>query len=187
MRKTKPTIAYRRKRQSKTDYRKRIKSLKSDTPRLVVRPSLKNIIVQIIDYSAKGDKIISSACSLQLRKLGWKASTSNLSAAYLTGLMAAKNSKAKQAKLDIGYASLTKGGRICAAVKGVMDAGVKVNIPEEMLPNEARLKGKHVEDFAKLISGSEKYKLQFSQYITQGLKPEELTKHFEDIKAKIMK
>ena len=186
MRKTKPSIAYRRKRQGKTDYKKRTNLLKSETPRLVIRHSLNNIHVQIIEYAPEGDKILSSANSSQLKKYGWKASTSNISAAYLTGLLAGKNSKIKQAKLDADHATLTKACRIYAAVKGIIDSGISVQISEEILPDENRIKGKHVEDYAKSLAGSDKYNAQFSLYIKQGLKPEELTKHFEEVKAKIM-
>jgi large subunit ribosomal protein L18 len=187
MRKAIRTILYRRKLAGKTNYLKRLGLLKSSMPRIVVRPSLKNITVQIISYTPTGDKIIASANSLQLKKLGWKASCSNLSAAYLTGLLAGRGAKGavKEAILDAGFIRLTKGNRMFAALKGVVDAGIVVPVGKEMFPLPARISGKHVEDYAKKIAGSEKYAKQFSLYLKQGVKPEELTKHFEDIKSKI--
>jgi large subunit ribosomal protein L18 len=187
MRKTKPSIAFRRKRKDKTNYRKRMNLLKSGTPRLVIRPSLKNLNVQIIQYGAEGDKVVVSANSSQLKKHGWKGSSSNIPAAYLIGLLAGKNAKnIKEAKLDIFHANLTKACKIYAAVKGVVDSGIKVSVPKDLLPSEDRVKGKHVEDYAKSIAGSKKYNAQFSQCMKQGLKPEELTKHFDEIKSKII-
>ena len=44
-------IKFRRKREGKTDYRKRLKLLLGGKPRLVVRKSLKNITAQIAVYS----------------------------------------------------------------------------------------------------------------------------------------
>jgi large subunit ribosomal protein L18 len=187
MRKTNPSIPYRRKRQGKTNYNKRIDMLKSATLRLVIRPSLKNVSVQIIQYSPDGDRVLASANSMQLRKYGWKASTSNISASYLTGLLAGKKSKdVKEAKLDAGYSSLTKACRIYSAVKGIIDSGIRVNVPEEILPDENRIKGRHVEAYAKSLAGSDKYNAEFSLYIKQGIKPEELSQHFEDVRKKIM-
>lgn len=187
MRKTFPSIAFRRKRDDKTDYRKRMNLLKSAMPRLVVRLSLKSVNVQIVEYLPEGDKVVVSVNSSQLKKQGWKASTSNTSAAYLTGLLAGKNSKnIKEVKLDIGNVNLTKQCKFFAVAKGILDAGIKLNVPKELLPTEDRIKGKHVEDYAKAIAGSDKYTKQFSQYTKQGLKPEELTKHFDQVKSKIM-
>ena len=40
-------LSYKRKREGKTDYRKRLKLLKSDKLRFVVRKSLNNILTQI--------------------------------------------------------------------------------------------------------------------------------------------
>ena len=42
--------AYRRKREGKTDYRKRLRLLLSGKPRLVIRRSLRDISAQVIEY-----------------------------------------------------------------------------------------------------------------------------------------
>ena len=57
------SVPFRRKREGRTDYKKRLAMLKSGKARLVVRKTLKNIYAQIIKYDAKGDIIIASACS----------------------------------------------------------------------------------------------------------------------------
>ena len=48
------TVQFRRKREGATNYRKRLKILASNKPRLVVRKSLKNIHASIIEYDKKG-------------------------------------------------------------------------------------------------------------------------------------
>ena len=67
--------------------------------------------------------------------------------AYLTGLLAGKKAIKKGLKegvLDIGLYTPRKGARIFAALKGVVDAGVKVPYGEEILPSEERIYGKHI-------------------------------------------
>src|SRR3989338_5237792 len=115
------TVRFRRRRDGITDYRKRLKILKSEKPRLVVRKSLSNVLVQFAEYDAKGDKVLLSAHSKELAKLGWNGNRGNIPAAYLTGLLAGKKALKKsinEAVLDIGLNVSTKGSRIYAALKG---------------------------------------------------------------------
>ena len=84
------SVPYRRRREGKTDYRKRLRHLKSGMPRLVVRRTLNKTIVQIAEYTPEGDRILAQATSPELAKMGWTASASTVPAAYLTGLLAAK-------------------------------------------------------------------------------------------------
>jgi large subunit ribosomal protein L18 len=139
-------IQFKRRRENKTNYRKRIALLKSDKTRLVIRRSLSNITVQFVDFVPSGDKTIVSATSTELKKLGWSR-TGNVPASYLTGLLAgkkAKDKKIEEAILDLGLQISTKGSRIYAALKGVLDSGVKVPHSEEILPSEDRIKGRHI-------------------------------------------
>ena len=53
----------RRRREGKTDYRKRLCLLRSGKTRLVVRKSLKNTQIQFVQYKEDGDKIILAASS----------------------------------------------------------------------------------------------------------------------------
>ena len=62
------TIQYRRKTEGKTDYRKRLNMLSTRNLRLVVRPTLKNLIVQVIQYEPKGDKVLAGTTSKNLLK-----------------------------------------------------------------------------------------------------------------------
>jgi len=99
-------LAFRRRREGKTNYRKRLALLKSGKPRVVVRKSNKNIRVQFALYDMNGDKIVASAIGTELKKYGWNYSLSNTPAAYLTGLLAGKRAIKKGLKegvLDIGF------------------------------------------------------------------------------------
>ncbi|MBW3011260.1 50S ribosomal protein L18 [Candidatus Woesearchaeota archaeon] len=189
MRKTKPVMKYRRKRQAKTNYKKRLDLLKSSLPRIVIRISLNDVIIQGVEYAPDGDKILFSAHSKQLQKLGWKAHRSNLPTAYLTGYLCGKKAKDTKGEfiLDLNKSNLSKGNKIYAALKGLLDAGLNVLHSEDIVPQPERLSGKHIEDYAKKIKDSDAYKKQFSAYLKQGFAPEEFTKHFEEIKQKIEK
>lgn len=138
----------RRRREGITDYRKRLKLLRSGKVRAVVRKSIKNTQVQIIEYKEKGDSILVSANSNELKsKYNWKFSTSTTPAAYLTGFLAgmrAKEKKISECILDTGRHPPITGSKIFASVKGLNDAGVKCAFSEEKLPNEDRITGKHL-------------------------------------------
>lgn len=139
----------RRRREGKTDYRKRLGLLKSRQTRIVVRKSLNHIRVQFVEYDESGDKILTSAMSKELvSKYNWKYSTSTTSAAYLTGLLAgkrAKDLKIKEGVLDIGRQVPTSGSKNFAALKGVLDAGIICPHNEGKLPDEDRIMGKHLD------------------------------------------
>jgi len=141
-------MQFKRRRLGKTDYQRRLKLLSSDKPRLVVRRSLNYITVQIVKSDKKGDNILAGITSKQLKKYNWKFACDNLPAAYLTGLLIGKLSekKIKEAILDSGLYQSTKGNRIYAVVKGAKDAGLNISVSEDVLPNEDRIKGKHISD-----------------------------------------
>jgi len=156
--KLKPTykMPFKRRRLSKTDYQKRLKLLFSKKPRLVIRKSLKYIIAQVIEFDKTGDKTLVTASSKELKKHGWKFAFDNLPAAYLTGLMVGKKAvKAgiKEVVLDSGLYSSTKGNRIYSAVKGVVDSGVKINVSNDVLPSEERIKGLHIAKYLEKFKG----------------------------------
>lgn len=147
--KTKYTVPHRRKREGKTNYKKRLQLLKGRTDRLVIRKTNTQIIIQFVRYQEDGDQVLLTVQSKELEKQGWKHSKNNLPAAYLAGLVAgyqAQTKKIKNAILDIGLQGPKKGGRIYAALKGVIDSGLKVPASEEIFPTEDRLKGTHIND-----------------------------------------
>lgn len=139
--------AFRRRRTGQTDYAKRLALLKGRTTRLVVRRSNRGVTVQFVDFDPKGDVVRAAATSKDLAPHGWDASLGSTSAAYLTGLLAgqrARKSGVAKAVLDLGRQQPTPGGRLFAALKGAVDAGVDVPHGKEMLPKPERIEGAHL-------------------------------------------
>lgn len=155
----KKIFPFKRRMKEKTNYEKRLALLKSGKTRLIIRKSLSNISVQFINFKPTGDETIASAVSSELKKIGWIKS-GNVPAAYLTGLLAGKKAREKNIKeavLDIGLQVSTKGSRIYAALKGVLDAGINVPHSKEVLPSDDRIKGKHIsEDLEKQFEDTKK-------------------------------
>lgn len=140
-------VQYRRKREGKTDYKKRLALLKSGLPRLVVRRSNKGIQAQIVEYEENGDKVIATVHASELAKHGWKGATGNIPSAYLTGILLANKAKmTNDVIVDIGLQKHHPGGRLYAVAKGAIDAGLKVRIGEDVLPPEERLQGGHINE-----------------------------------------
>jgi large subunit ribosomal protein L18 len=161
-------VPYRRKREGKTDYKGRMNLLKSETTRLVVRPSNKHMTVQLVDYRKEGDLVVSMAHSKELAEFGWNYSTSNLPAAYLTGMLCGLRGAKKGVKtaiLDIGLFPSIAGSKTYAALKGAIDAGLKIPADAVIFPNEKRVTGEH---------------------IVQKGKKETLTEEFAKVKEKIL-
>ena len=142
-------LSYKRKSKSRTDYKQRLGLLKSRKLRLVVRKALNNISLQVVKYEPNGDKILVSAHSVVLKKHGWTFHRGNIPSAYLTGLLCGKLAKGKgveEAILDLGLARSIKGSVQYAAVKGAVDAGIKINCDKEILPKEDKLNGKSISE-----------------------------------------
>ena len=147
MAKAKTRVEFRRRREGKSDYYKRLKLLKSNKPRAVVRISLKNVNIQFTKFDMNGDNIVVSATAKELKKKGWKWSTSNTPAAYLAGIAAGKKALENgidEAVLDIGLHVPSKGSKVFASLKGMVDAGIEIPFNEDIIPAEDRLLGKHI-------------------------------------------
>lgn len=181
------TVPYRRKREGLTDYKKRMKTLLGHKPRMVVRKSLKHFVLQIIEFHPAGDKVVLSAHSRELAKFGWKASTGNLGAAYLTGLLlATKAGKKLTCVLDIGQYTSVRGCALYAVAQGAIDGGLNVACAKEVLPSKERVRGEHVAAYAKALKADkDKYARRFSAYIKANFDPEKLPAHFDEVKAKL--
>jgi len=185
-------VPYRRRREGKTNYRRRYKLLLSGLPRLVARRTLRHTIAQIVEARVEGDHVLVSAHSRQLvRDFGWKGYCGNTPAAYLTGLLCGlRGAQAgiEKAILDIGLQRPVPGGRVFAIVKGVIDGGVEVPCSPEMFPDEDRIRGVHIARYAEMLAAQDPlaYERAFSQYLARGLRPEELPQHFDEVKARIL-
>lgn len=136
----------RRKAEGITDYRKRLELLKSEMTRLVIRETNKGFIIQGVDYGVDGDKVLTSVNSNSLSKITGKKSN-NTQAYYLAGYLCGKlllSKGVEESIVDIGRQSLVRGGRLAAAMKGAVDAGLLLNVDEEIFPDKERLEGKHL-------------------------------------------
>lgn len=142
-------VAFRRRRESRTDYYARRRLLASHETRAVVRRSNRNITVQFADFAMEGDKVIAAADTKQLAKYGWSHSCSSVPAGYLVGYAAGRKAvKAgiEYAVLDIGRQNPQHGGVLFAVAKGMTDAGLEVPCSEDVFPDGERLSGKHIAD-----------------------------------------
>lgn len=182
----------RRRREGKTDYRKRKTILLSRSVFVSPRITGKNISVQFSKATPAGDRVLASAHSRELYKLGWKGSGKSLPGAYLTGLAAglkALKADVKEAVLYTGLRRYAHGSRVSAILKGILDAGVSIPADTESLPSDERIRGEHISGYAKslLEEGKEMYAKRFSRLVKTGLKPEEYPEHFEELRQKIRK
>ena len=146
----------RRRKENKTDYNLRIKLLKSDMPRAVVRKTNRYILAEYVTSDEAKDKIVFGLTSKLLLKYGWpeemKGSLKSLSASYLTGFIFGKKIAEKKLEtpiLDMGMVRNVAKGRIFAFAKGIIDAGIKMKSGQEVFPTEERIKGKNMKkDFS---------------------------------------
>jgi large subunit ribosomal protein L18 len=183
-------VQLRRRREGKTDYQARKAMVICTRPRLVTRPTIRNVNAQIIVAKQKGDLTIVSANSHELiKKYGWKAPTGNIPAAYLTGLLCglkAKTAGVNEAILDLGLINPTKGARVFAVLHGVIDAGVEIPHGQEKIAKD-RSKGDHIARYARNLSDEQQvYQAKFSKYTAGGVTPEKVAEHFSQVRAAIV-
>lgn len=141
----------RRRKENRTDYAKRLKLLKAETPRIAVRKTNKYIISQYITSRQTQDMVEITVNSKDLLEYGWpknlNGSLKSLPAAYLTGfLMGRKILKEKKEIpiIDFGMMRALWGTRIFAVVKGLVDSGLEMKHDKKTFPDEERITGKHM-------------------------------------------
>ncbi len=191
--KAKP-VNYRRKREGKTNYKKRLRLLLSSKPRLVLRLSNTKIVAQIVEFDVKGDKVLLASDSNSLKKIGWNYSLKSLPAAYLFGLDFGKKALGqfadKEIILDTGLRTPQVRGKVYAFLKGVLDGGLNVlHGSEDVYPSEDRLNGKSIENYAKSLkeSNEEQFNKRFSLNLKNKANPCEMNSVFENIKSSLLK
>ncbi len=143
-------VPFRRRREGKTDYRRRLKLLFSRKPRVVVRKSNKYIRMQLILFDQVGDKTFVSSTSSELKRFGYEGGTSNIPAAYLTGLLFGKKAKAAgfdEVIFDTGLQTPIHCSKEYAALKGVVNSGMAVPHDPAVFPSDERVRGDHIANF----------------------------------------
>lgn len=143
-------VPFRRRREGRTNYHVRYRLILSKKPRIVVRKSNGNILLQLVEAQATGDRTLLTVTSQELNDFGFDHSKGNLPAAYLTGLLFGKKMLAMghdEGIADIGLHASTKGGRIYSAIKGVVDAGVRIPHSLEVFPSEEMIRGDSIKEY----------------------------------------
>ena len=160
-------VHFRRRREGRTDYRVRLRLLASGRSRAVVRCSGRRVRVALVDFDPHGDRVLASADSAELGQIAFPPSSlASTPAAYLTGYLAglrAKSRGTEEAILDAGLRHPTSGGRLAAALKGLLDAGLAIPHGEENFPSADRLGGAHLPK--RLPEPLEAYKLKLPKLV----------------------
>ena len=174
-------------RDDKTNYRKRAAILIGRHSFVTVKVSDQNVAAQALKPTPTGDIVIASAHSRELEKQGWKGALNNLPACYLTGMLLGKKALEKGVKnavLYIGKDHFTS--RVAACMKGIVDSGVSMPVSEESLPEQERISGQHIAEYAgTLKENQEEYNSRFSAILKNGLSPEDYPSHFEEVKSRL--
>ena len=143
----------RRRRESKTDYAKRIKLLKGNSPRIIFRKTNRYLITQYVVSKEAKDYIKLGTNSKELLKFGWPkefaGSLKSISAAYLLGLLMSKKIKEKkleEAIIDFGMIKMLHKTKTYGFLKGLKDGGLDLSCKEEFFPDEKRIKGEHLKN-----------------------------------------
>ena len=133
-------VAFRRRRENRTDYYARRRLL-----------------------SGQEARALAAASTRELKAMGWNHSCSSIPAAYLVGYLAGKraiNAGIEYAVLDIGMQKVQHGGVLFATVAGMCDAGLEVPHGEDVLPDEDRILGKHIDEGIEADLNSLKEKME---------------------------
>ncbi|MGD0329546.1 MAG: 50S ribosomal protein L18 [Nitrososphaeria archaeon] len=191
MKKVRYIEIFRRRREGKTDYHLRKKIVVSRLPFVSIRVSNKNILLQVIKASTKGDTVVESVHSRQLQKFDWPFSRKSIPASYLCGLILGLRAKDKTNSRVIVYMGVepyVSGSRAAAAIKGIVDSGLKIEANAKTFPDDHKIKGGHIIEYAKNLksSDSDLYNKRFSNYIREGLDIEELSNIVEKVKKTII-
>ena len=140
-------LRFKRRRNGKTDYRRRMRMLRGGVPRAVVRLSNTQVTCQLVEFGMEGDRILASVNGKSLAKYGWPAGASRKSVP--AGYALAKSATADghgEAILDIGLAASSPGSRVFAALRGMVDAGLDIPHGEGVLPDDDRINGTHIDE-----------------------------------------
>jgi len=143
-----------RRREGKTDYKAKLKLLESGENRIIFRKTNRYIIGGYIKSSEAKDYVIIGLTSKELLKYGWPeslvGSLKSVPASYLTGYLLGKKIIDKDDKVkaifDLGLIRSIPKSRAYSFLKGVVDSGIEMKYKEKMLPDETRIKGRHLKN-----------------------------------------
>ncbi|MFW5866045.1 MAG: 50S ribosomal protein L18 [Nanoarchaeota archaeon] len=176
------TVKYRRKRDAKTNYKKRLELLKSGKPRLVIRRTNSGMIAQVVSYAPDGDNVLMTFHSNQLEAYGWSYSKKSIPACYLAGLVIGTKMKdiVDSAIIDLGLQTPSSGTRLFAVARGAIDAGLSIPCSQKAFPDESRLRGEHI------AKGADVLELKATSYKKNNLKMQDIPSAVDSVKEKIL-
>ncbi|HOI18696.1 MAG TPA: 50S ribosomal protein L18 [Candidatus Woesearchaeota archaeon] len=188
MKKSTRMIPFRRKREGKTSYDRRIKLLKSGQIRLLISYGSRNIRAQAIKFNLKGDEVLADANAKSLNAFGWSFTSSNLPTSYLFGyyfgkLLLEKN--LPEVIFDTGMITPKKGGKYYAFAKGVVDSSVSMEVDPAVFPTEDRISGKHITNHVKQLKQKGLYDKRYSYHLKEKIDTEKITELFNNVLEKI--
>jgi large subunit ribosomal protein L18 len=147
----------RRRIENKTDYKRRTNLLKSEKPRILFRKTNRYIIVQYVKSEEAKDRIVFGLTSRKLFDYGWPekfaGSLKSITASYLIGYLFGKKMKEKKLGdgiMDLGMIRNVHKSKPFACIKGLVDAGVKIECKKDVFQEEGKIKGENLkENFSK--------------------------------------
>lgn len=143
----------RRRRECKTDYKKRMNLLKSNRARIVFRRTNKYLISQYVISKEAQDSVLITITSKDLLEYGWpqsaQGSLKSITASYLTGYLLGtriKKEKKEQPIVDLGMLRTIYGTKVFAFIKGLIDSGLEIPCKDEAFPKKERIEGEHMKN-----------------------------------------
>ncbi|MEK6823524.1 MAG: 50S ribosomal protein L18 [Nanoarchaeota archaeon] len=141
----------RRRKEYKTNYKKRFALLKSELPRIVFRKTNRYLIAQYVQSKNAQDKIIFGIDSRELIKYDWpgKENIKSIPAAYLTGYLIGGKillKKLEKPIIDLGMIRSIHKSKVYAFIKGLVDSGIKIECDKENFPDESKINGEHLKN-----------------------------------------
>jgi large subunit ribosomal protein L18 len=143
-------VPFRRRREGKTNYHRRLKLIISRQPRMVVRKSNRYIRLQLITAEKEGDRTHVAASSSELPGYGYSGGLANAPAAYLTGLLFGRRAVEAgydEMILDKGLQRQVAAGTIYAALRGALECGLAIPHDVGVLPDDERTFGQIIAAF----------------------------------------
>ena len=88
-----------------------------------------------------------------------------------------------------GVGRFVHGSRIASVIRGAKEAGLDISVGEDSMPEDERVKGLHVEEYARKLEteNKEKFGKVFSRFLANGYKITNYSADFGKVKIAIDK
>jgi large subunit ribosomal protein L18 len=180
-------MIFRRRKEFKTDYRRRKKVILSKMPYIYAFESNRYVWAQINVPTKQGDRTVVQANSKDIIKGGWQFSGKNYPAFYLVGLLLGKRAAdagVKEVILYTGLKAFRKGSKLMALVKGATEGGLSVRVDQSVFPSDELISGKSIMDYALKLKEANYAGFQLSKV---GGQIDSMNAIFNDVKGKVLK